>query len=130
MLGDKGVHSSQTAAVRRSDDVLALRLKVSELERMVRCCSLQGLPGGQVGGGRRLDSGGEGGCWGIDADNGVHSASSSRSHIVAGRTGHGGNYVVVDEVSRMEERLAMLEGKHRKREQELQTQVEKARAQV
>jgi hypothetical protein len=127
-LGDRGVQSSQTRAVRRSNDVLALRLKVSELERMVRG-SFQGLQGGRVGGGGRPDSGGEGGCRGVSTDNVVNSASSSRSHLVEGR-GQGGGHVAADEVSRMEERLAMLEEKHRKREQELQTLVAQARAQV
>jgi len=127
-LGDRGMQSSQKGAVRRSNDVLALRLKVSELERMVRG-SFQGLQGGRVGGGGRPDSGGEGECRGVETDNGVHSASSSRSHLVKGRV-QGGGHVAADEVSRMEVRLAMLEEKHRKREQELQTLVAQARAQV
>jgi uncharacterized protein YigA (DUF484 family) len=42
----------------------------------------------------------------------------------------GEGHVAADEVSRMEVRLAMLEEKHRKREQELQTLVAQARAQV
>jgi hypothetical protein len=102
---------------RRSDDVLALRLKVSELERMVRSSMLVSQPGG---GGHAGHGGGGGhgvhtGAAGVGVS--VSASVSSVGHESGGRAGivggapfdaRGRDVAAEALVSRMEERLAML----------------------
>ena len=96
--------------VRSSDDVLALRLKVSELERMVRHHHPHDVPAAA-------------------ASASMNASASETAAQATDRGGGPGNHNK-DELSRMEARLAMLEERHQRREKELQDLVITARSQA